>query len=197
MVSWTEKTISSLSPLAPENLVLLDGFGRPVPRTNPLILYIQAESSIWSFLADSSPSSHFFGDDDDDDNDDRSIMMMIVIMMMTTSIHTVNRHQVSPKVPSLSGHAIACRWCLPPRVRRHRARSLQPILSACPLHNNNSGCGKREVHIITVTCKGSTRYWNYLKDYWPCAGGLSAVSAIGTQLRDPIKSGLARWRMAV
>ena len=44
---------------------------------------------------------------------------------------------------------------------------------------------------------GSTRYWNYLEDYWPCAGGLSAVNVIGTQLRDPINSGLTRWRMAV
>ena len=33
--------------------------------------------------------------------------------------------------------------------------------------------------------------------YWPCAGGLSAVNAIGTQLRDPINSALTRWRMAV
>ena len=43
-------------------------------------------------------------------------------------------------------------------------------------------------------CKGSTRYWNYLEDYWPCAGGLSAVSAIDTQLRDliNISSGLTR-----
>ena len=31
-------------------------------------------------------------------------------------------------------------------------------------------------------------------DDWPCAGGLSAVNAIGTQLRDPINSGLTRWR---
>ena len=30
-----------------------------------------------------------------------------------------------------------------------------------------------------------------------CAGGLSAVKAIGTQLRDPINLGLTRWRMAV
>ena len=38
---------------------------------------------------------------------------------------------------------------------------------------------------------------NYLEVYWPCAGGLSAVNAIGTQLRDPINLGLARSRMAV
>ena len=38
-------------------------------------------------------------------------------------------------------------------------------------------------------CEGSTRYWNYLEDYWPSAGGLSAVNAIGTQLRDPINLG--------
>ena len=33
---------------------------------------------------------------------------------------------------------------------------------------------------------------NYLEVYWPRAGGLSAVNAIGTQLRDPINSGLTR-----
>ena len=38
---------------------------------------------------------------------------------------------------------------------------------------------------------------NYLEVHWPRAGGLSAVNAIGTQLRDPINSGLTRWRMAV
>ena len=31
----------------------------------------------------------------------------------------------------------------------------------------------------------------YLEAYWPCDGGLSAVNAIGTQLRDLINSGLA------
>ena len=31
-----------------------------------------------------------------------------------------------------------------------------------------------------VTCNGSIRYKNYLEDYWPCAGGLSAVNDIGT-----------------
>ena len=38
---------------------------------------------------------------------------------------------------------------------------------------------------------------NYLEDYWPSAGGLSAVNVIGTKLRDPINSGLTRWRMAL
>ena len=38
---------------------------------------------------------------------------------------------------------------------------------------------------------------NYLEVYWPCASGLSTVNAIGTHLRDPINSGLTRWRMAV
>ena len=37
------------------------------------------------------------------------------------------------------------------------------------------------------TCKGSTRYWNYLNDYWPCAGELSVMNVIDMQLlRDPI-----------
>ena len=48
-----------------------------------------------------------------------------------------------------------------------------------------------------VTYKGSSRSWNYLENYWPCAGELSAVNAIDTQLRDPMDSGLTRWYMAV
>ena len=31
---------------------------------------------------------------------------------------------------------------------------------------------------------------NSLGVHWPCAGGLSAVNAIDTELRDPINSGL-------
>ena len=34
--------------------------------------------------------------------------------------------------------------------------------------------------------------WNNLEAYRTCAGGLSAVNAIGTQLRGPINSGMAR-----
>ena len=45
--------------------------------------------------------------------------------------------------------------------------------------------------------KGSTRYWKYHENCWPCSGGLSAVNVIGTQLRDAISSRLTRWRMAV
>ena len=73
-----------------------------------------------------------------------------------------------------------------------------PIVSAFPLYTD-SGCGKERRALIVRgdNCKGSTRSSNYLEDYWPCAGGLSAVNAIGTQLRDPINSGLTRWRMAV
>ena len=58
-----------------------------------------------------------------------------------------------------------------------------PILSTCLLHTN-SGRRKREAHInwSMVTCEGSTRYSTYLlADNWSfCAGGLSAVNAIGT-----------------
>ena len=38
----------------------------------------------------------------------------------------------------------------------------------------------------------STRYSRYLEDYYPCAGGISTVNAIGTKLRDLINSGLTR-----
>ena len=59
---------------------------------------------------------------------------------------------------------------------------------------------KREAHkklIHGETLKCSTRYPNYFEDYWSWVSGLSAVNAIGTQMRDPINSGLVRWRMAV
>ena len=36
--------------------------------------------------------------------------------------------------------------------------------------------------------------WNYLEDYWPCAGGLSEVNAIGTQMRDLINNGREKWQ---
>ena len=39
---------------------------------------------------------------------------------------------------------------------------------------------------------GSTRCSNYLETYWPCAGRLSAVNAIDTQLCGQINSGLTQ-----
>ena len=48
-----------------------------------------------------------------------------------------------------------------------------------------------------VTAKARTLVRNYLEVNWLCAGGLSAVNVIGTQLRDPTSSGLIRWRLAV
>ena len=33
--------------------------------------------------------------------------------------------------------------------------------------------------------------------YWPCAGGLSALNAIGTHLHDPINSRPTRWRLTL
>ena len=48
-----------------------------------------------------------------------------------------------------------------------------------------------------VIQRQNVRYWNYREDYWPCAGVPTAVNVIGTQLRDPMNSGLTRWCMAV
>ena len=44
-----------------------------------------------------------------------------------------------------------------------------------PLHTNRPA---------VISGKAAPRYWNYLEDYWSCAGRLSAVNAIGTQSRD-------------
>ena len=59
-----------------------------------------------------------------------------------------------------------------------------------------SGSGKREAHkkwsMVIPGRAASTRHWNYCTlrtDYWPFAGGLSAVNAIGMQLRDLINLG--------
>ena len=45
------------------------------------------------------------------------------------------------------------------------------------------------------TYKDRPRYSNDLQDYWPCAGILTEVSAIGMQVRNPINSGLTQWRL--
>ena len=62
----------------------------------------------------------------------------------------------------------------------------------------NSECGKEGRRINNYLVRGDLPRQhpfgtNYLEVYWPCPGGLSAVNAIGTQLRDPINSGLTRW----
>ena len=51
------------------------------------------------------------------------------------------------------------------------------------------------IHAYIPTVEKGAR--NYLEDYSPCAGGLSAVNAIDTQSRGLIKSGLTRWQLAV
>ena len=33
---------------------------------------------------------------------------------------------------------------------------------------------------------GPSGGWGPVKVYWPCAGGLTAVNAVGTELHDPI-----------
>ena len=95
-----KENIYFLSPLAPENLVSRDGFGRPSP-CQPLILRTKAESSIWCLLTSSIHGPRF-------PRPRQSLP--------STAIGSV---------PSLSGHAITYRSRLPPRVRRHKAGSPQ------------------------------------------------------------------------
>ena len=96
VVSWTGKMNIPLSPCVPENLVSRDGFSRPVPR-QPAHLHTQAESG--AYLRDSS-----------------RVPRRRTFMKPPYAIGSV---------PSLSGHAIACRWLSLPRVRRHRASKPQ------------------------------------------------------------------------
>ena len=103
----------------------------------------------------------------------------------------VSKHQIQPECGDEQADDAG-------RDGRTRYTIMSPILSTCPLHTS-SGCGIREARIdwSMVICIGSAHYCNYLKDYWPCAGGPSAVNAIGTRLREPTSLGLSRWRMAV
>ena len=62
----------------------------------------------------------------------------------------------------------------------------------------NRGCGEEGHRLIGPWRPAKAALdQNYVEVYWPHAGELSAVNAIGTQMRDPINLGLARWRMAV
>ena len=82
-----------LSPYTvPENLVLRDGFSRPVPR-QPAHLHTQAESGV--YLRDFS-----------------QVPRRRPFMKPPYAIGSAS---------SLSGHAIAYRWRSLPRVRRYRA----------------------------------------------------------------------------
>ena len=88
----------SLSPYAPENLVSRDGLSRPVPGQSAH-LHTRAESG--AYLRDSSR-----------------------VPRRRTFIYSKPPYAIG-SVPSLSGHAIAYRWRLLPRVRRHRASKPQ------------------------------------------------------------------------
>ena len=90
--------IFSLSPFAPGNLVSRDGFGSPVLR-QPVHLHTQAEYGAYLQNSSRVPRRRPF-------------------------IY-LNRHTTSRSVPSLSGHANACRWRSLPRVRRLRGSKPQ------------------------------------------------------------------------
>ena len=97
-----------LAPCVPKNLFSRDGFSRPVPR-QPAHLHTQAESG--AYLRDSS-----------------RVPRRRPFMKPPYAIGSV---------PSLSGHAIAYRWCLLPRVRRHRASKLKVVPNGCCLGNHH------------------------------------------------------------
>ena len=88
----------SLFAFAPDNLVLREGFSRPVPR-QPAHLHTQAESG--AYLQDSS----------------RVPRRRPFIILKPPYV-------IGP-VPNLSVHAIAYQWRSLPRVRRHRASKPQ------------------------------------------------------------------------
>ena len=76
-------------------------------------------------------------------------------------------------------------------------RGCQSGTWSCPLHINSECEKERRILLGPWRPAKAAPVWDYFEVYWPCAGGFSAVNAIGTQLRDLISSGLTRWRTAV
>ena len=74
------------------------------------------------------------------------------------------------------------------QILRH-ARGQGNIIFPVQLTTSRIGNLTRLIHTLL--------YVMTIHTYWPCGGGLSAMNAIGTQLHDPINTGLTRWRMAV
>ena len=82
-------------------------------------------------------------------------------------------------------------------LRQPNHRKISPIFSTCPCIPM-MGMGKSGTYyLVHGDLPRQHSFRTTFEVYWPCAGGLSAVNTIGTQLRDPINSGQIRWRMAV
>ena len=68
-------------------------------------------------------------------------------------------------------------------VYRFRAYRKGKIICVVLASATMTGVGKesRTALLLVITSKKavSTCYWNCLEDYWPCAGELSVVNAIG------------------
>ena len=113
-------------------------------------------------------------------------------LLSITSISTINKYclRSCPDVLSTPRHEESNRRCL--EMQLHSTVRTQPvhIRSLCA---NKSGLGKRGEGRTFIDPWG---YSNYLENCWPCAGGVSVVNCIGTQLRDPINSGPTGWWLA-
>ena len=74
---------------------------------------------------------------------------------------------------------------------------ISSVLSTCLLHTN-SGCGKRgSYQLVHGYLPRQHSFGTTFRFNGPVPADSLAVNAVGTQLRDPINSGLTRWRMAV
>ena len=191
----------------PENLVSRDEFSRPVPR-QPAHLHTQAESG--AYLRDSSrvPRRRPFMKPPYAIRSVRSLSGH-AIAYRWRSLPRVRRHRVS-KPQGSSERVLPWQITMDQLIfaslsHTHywyevgmlkvpayglvgQGSAVPPRVSLLILHTQaESGIG--------VTQIGRTHFSSYCEDYWPCPSELLAVSAIhrfaiGSQLRDPIKSGL-------
>ena len=74
---------------------------------------------------------------------------------------------------------------------------MRQSISLHGVSNGLVGVGKKKHRPMVIHEKAAPVAGTTFEVYWPYAGGLSAVNAIGTQLRDSVNSGLTRWRKSV
>ena len=93
----------------------------------------------------------------------------------------------------MAGRTVQCRHTAERTTRKGRGNNT--VLSTCSLHTNSGRVKESRILIGPWRPAKAPLVRKYLEIYWPCAGGLSAMNNIETHSRDPINSGLTRWRI--
>ena len=186
-----------LSPYVPENLVSRDGFSRPVPRQPVYSPYTQAEYG--AYLRDSSRVPR------------RRPFIYIKPPYAIGSVPSLSGHAIAYRwrsLPRVRRHMASKPQGSSERVLPWQV-TMDQLIFASLSHTHYwyevgmlkvlaCECGKRRAHKINwpmmlpskwrsdfslkkIGCSAHSVHEGDLEDYSPCAGGRSAVEAIGTR----------------